>query len=61
MRIAPKPLDPDEVMEIDFACRRIKASRHVPGEAVIHTEIYKARPEVCGQLRLGRAPIVHPH
>ena len=28
MRIAPKPLDPDEVMEIDFSCRRIKGKQH---------------------------------
>ena len=53
MRIAPKPLDPDEVMEIDFSCRRIKGKQHVSGETFIHTEIYKARPEVCG--------VVHAH
>ena len=39
MRIAPKPLDPDEVMEIDFSCRRIKGRQHVSGETFIHTEI----------------------
>jgi hypothetical protein len=39
MRIAPKPLDPDEVMEIDFSCRRIKGKQHVSGETFIHTEI----------------------
>ena len=53
MRIAPKPLDPDEVMEIDFTCRRIKGKQHVSGETFIHTEIYKARPEVGG--------VVHAH
>src|SRR4029453_12837761 len=53
MCIAPKALDPDEVMEIDFACRRIKGKQHVSGETFIHTEIYKARPEVCG--------VVHAH
>lgn len=53
MRIAPKPLDPDEVMEIDFSCRRVKGKQHVSGETFIHTEIYKSRPEVCG--------IVHAH
>jgi L-fuculose-phosphate aldolase len=53
MRIAPKPLDPDEVMEIDFACRRIKGKQHVSGETFIHTEIYKARPEV--------GAVVHAH
>jgi ribulose-5-phosphate 4-epimerase/fuculose-1-phosphate aldolase len=53
MRIAPKPLDPDEVMEIDFSCRRIKGKQHVSGETFIHTEIYKARPEICG--------VVHAH
>jgi ribulose-5-phosphate 4-epimerase/fuculose-1-phosphate aldolase len=53
MRIAPKPLDPDEVMEIDFSCRRIKGKQHISGETFIHTEIYKARPEVCG--------VVHAH
>lgn len=26
MRIAPKPLDPDEVMQIVFSCRRVGAS-----------------------------------
>ena len=53
MRIAPKPLDPDEVMEIDFTCRRVKGKQHVSGETFIHTEIYKARPEVGG--------VVHAH
>src|SRR5206468_8561791 len=53
MRIAPKPLDPDEVMEIDFSCRRIKGKQHVSGETFIHTEIYQAWPEVCG--------VVHAH
>jgi ribulose-5-phosphate 4-epimerase/fuculose-1-phosphate aldolase len=53
MRIAPKPLDPDEVMEIDFSCRRIKGKQHVSGETFIHTEIYKARPEIGG--------VVHAH
>jgi ribulose-5-phosphate 4-epimerase/fuculose-1-phosphate aldolase len=53
MRIAPKPLDPDEVMEIDFSCRRIKGKQHISGETFIHTEIYKAWPEVCG--------VVHAH
>jgi L-fuculose-phosphate aldolase len=53
MRIAPKPLDPDEVMEIDFSCRRIKGKQHVSGETFIHTEIYKARPDVGG--------VVHAH
>jgi hypothetical protein len=24
MRVAPKPLDPDEVMELDLSCRRLK-------------------------------------
>jgi len=53
MRIAPKPLDPDEVMEIDFSCRRIKGKQHVSGETFIHTEIYQARPDVGG--------VVHAH
>ena len=53
MRIAPKPLDPDEVMEIDFTCRRVKGKQHVSGETFIHTEIYKARPDVGG--------VVHAH
>ena len=53
MRIAPKPLDPDEVMEIDFSCRRIKGKQHVSGETFIHTEIYKARLEIGG--------VVHAH
>jgi len=53
MRIAPKPLDPDEVMELDFACRRIKGAQHVSGETFIHTEIYKTRPDVGG--------VVHAH
>ena len=53
MRIAPKPLDPDEVMEIDFTCRRVKGKQHVSGETFIHTEIYKARPEV--------GAVVHAH
>ena len=53
MRIAPKPLDPDEVMEIDFSCRRIKGKQHVSGETFIHTEIYKARQDVGG--------VVHAH
>jgi len=53
MRIAPKPLDPDEVMEIDFSCRRVKGKQHVSGETIIHTEIYKARPDVGG--------VVHAH
>ena len=53
MLIAPKPLDPDEVMEIDFTCRRVKGKQHVSGETFIHTEIYKARPDVGG--------VVHAH
>ena len=53
MRIAPKPLDPDEVMEIDFTCRRVKGKQHVSGETFIHTEIYKARGDVGG--------VVHAH
>jgi len=53
MRIAPKPLDPDEVMEIDFTCRRVKGKQHVSGETFIHTEIYKARRDVGG--------VVHAH
>ncbi len=53
MRIAPKPLDPDEVMELDFSCRRIKGTQHVSGEIFIHTEIYKARRDVGG--------VVHAH
>jgi ribulose-5-phosphate 4-epimerase/fuculose-1-phosphate aldolase len=53
MRIALKPLDPDEVMEIDFTCRRVKGKQHVSGETFIHTEIYKARPDVGG--------VVHAH
>lgn len=53
MRIAPKPLDPDEVMEIDFTCRRVKGKQHVSGETFIHTEIYKARQDVGG--------VVHAH
>jgi ribulose-5-phosphate 4-epimerase/fuculose-1-phosphate aldolase len=53
MRIAPKPLDPDEVMEIDFSCRRIKGKQHVSGETFIHTEIYKGRPDV--------GAVVHAH
>jgi len=53
MRIAPKPLDPDEVMEIDFTCRRVKGKQHVSGETFIHTEIYKARRGVGG--------VVHAH
>ncbi len=53
MRIAPKPLDPDEVMEIDFSCRRVKGKQHVSGETFIHTEIYQARPEACA--------VVHAH
>jgi ribulose-5-phosphate 4-epimerase/fuculose-1-phosphate aldolase len=53
MRIAPKPLDPDEVMEIDFTCRRVEGKQHVSGESFIHTEIYKARPDVGG--------VVHAH
>jgi len=53
MRIAPKPLDPDEVMEIDFTCRRVKGKQHVSGETFIHTEIYKARPDV--------GSVVHAH
>ena len=53
MRIAPKPLDPDEAMEIDFTCRRVKGKQHVSGETFIHTEIYKARRDVGG--------VVHAH
>jgi ribulose-5-phosphate 4-epimerase/fuculose-1-phosphate aldolase len=53
MRIAPTPLDPDEVMEIDFSCRRVKGTQHVSGETFIHTEIYKARPDIGG--------VVHAH
>ena len=53
MRIAPQPLDPDEVMEIDFSCRRIKGKQHVSGETFIHTEIYQARPEI--------GAVVHAH
>ena len=53
MRIAPKPLDPDEVMEIDFTCRRVKGKQHVSGETFIHTEIYKARRDIGG--------VVHAH
>jgi L-fuculose-phosphate aldolase len=53
MRIAPKPLDPDEVMELDLSCRRRQGTQHVSGETFIHTEIYKARPEVGG--------VVHAH
>lgn len=53
MRIAPKPLDPDEVMELDFSCRPVKGTQHVSGETFIHTEIYKARPDVGG--------VVHAH
>ncbi len=53
MRIAPKPLDPDEVMELDFSCRRVKGAQHVSGETFIHTEIYKARPDIGG--------VVHAH
>jgi L-fuculose-phosphate aldolase len=53
MRIAPKPLDSDEVMELDFSCRRVKGTQHVSGETFIHTEIYKARRDVGG--------IVHAH
>jgi len=53
MRIAPKPLDPDEVMEIDLTCRRVKGKQHVSGETFIHTEIYRARPDVGG--------VVHAH
>ena len=53
MRIAPEPLDPDEVMEIDFSCRRIKGKQHVSGETFIHTEIYKACPQV--------GAVVHAH
>jgi L-fuculose-phosphate aldolase len=53
MRIAPAPLDPDEVMEIDFSCRRIKGTQHISGETFIHTEIYKARPDIGG--------VVHAH
>ncbi|HWP60789.1 MAG TPA: class II aldolase/adducin family protein [Candidatus Acidoferrales bacterium] len=53
MRIAPEPLDPDEVMELDFSCRRVKGTQHVSGETFIHTEIYKARPDVGG--------VVHAH
>ena len=53
MRIAPKPLDPDEVMELDLSCRRVKGSQHVSGETFIHTAIYKARPNVGG--------VVHAH
>ena len=53
MRIAPRPLDPDEVMEIDFTCRRVKGKQHVSGETFIHTEIYKARRDVGG--------VVHAH
>jgi len=53
MRIAPEPLDADEIMELDFSCRRVKGTQHVSGETFIHTEIYKARPDVGG--------VVHAH
>ena len=53
MRIAPESLNPDEVMKIDFSCRRIEGKQHVSGETFIHTEIYKARPDIGG--------IVHAH
>jgi L-fuculose-phosphate aldolase len=53
MRIAPEPLDPDEVMELDFSCRPVRGTQHVSGETFIHTEIYKARPDVGG--------VVHAH
>jgi ribulose-5-phosphate 4-epimerase/fuculose-1-phosphate aldolase len=53
MRIAPEPLNPDEIMELDFSCRRVKGTQHVSGETFIHTEIYKARPDVGG--------VVHAH
>jgi ribulose-5-phosphate 4-epimerase/fuculose-1-phosphate aldolase len=53
MRIAPEPLDPDEIMELDFSCRRVRGTQHVSGETFIHTEIYKARPDVGG--------VVHAH
>src|SRR5690348_16236992 len=53
MRIAPESLNPDEVMKIDFSCRRIEGKQHVSGETFIHTEIYRARPDIGG--------IVHAH
>jgi HCOMODA/2-hydroxy-3-carboxy-muconic semialdehyde decarboxylase len=53
MRVAPEPLDPDEVMELDFSCRRRSGNQHVSGETFIHAEIYKTRPEVGG--------VVHAH
>ena len=53
MRIAPKPLDPDEVMELDLSCRRVTGTQHVSGETFIHSEMYKARPDVGG--------VVHAH
>jgi L-fuculose-phosphate aldolase len=53
MRIAPEPLDPDEVMELDFSCRPVRGTQHVSGETFIHTEIYKARTDVGG--------VVHAH
>jgi ribulose-5-phosphate 4-epimerase/fuculose-1-phosphate aldolase len=53
MRIAPANLEADEVMEIDFSCRRVKGTQHVSGETFIHTEIYKSRPDVGG--------VVHAH
>lgn len=53
MRIAPKPFDPDEVMELDFSCRRVKGKQPVSGETFIHTEIYQARADVGG--------VVHAH
>lgn len=53
MRIAPKPLDPDEVMELDFSCRRVTGKQHVSGETFIHSEIYKSHADVGG--------VVHAH
>lgn len=53
MRIAPKPLDPDEVMELDYSCRRVRGKQHVSGETFIHSEIYKARADIGG--------VVHAH
>ncbi len=57
MRIAPKPLDPDEVMEIDFSCRRINR----PAATNLSPRIYSVRqwsaafPGQPDQHRTGRA------
>jgi L-fuculose-phosphate aldolase len=55
VRVGEWPHDPDEVMVFDYDGNVLEGKREIPNEIKLHTEIFKARPDVNSVIH------AHPH